>query len=181
MITAGDILIAKPFLQDGIFKRSLIYLCEHNNEGSLGFIINKSHGMLLGDIFPDLKNSNFPIFDGGPVSPNQLFYTHTLGSILRGSQHIVDNVFWGGNFLELSKLIEAKKVSPEQIRFYIGYSGWSPSQLSNEIKNDMWYTKKSTYNNLIQTPNDELWGKELLKINKSYKVFTDYSFDPSLN
>jgi len=181
LITAGDILIAKPFLQDGVFKRSIIYLCQHNNEGSLGFIINKSHGMFLGDIFPNLKNSNFPIFDGGPVSPNQLFYTHTLGSKLKGSKHIVDDVFWGGNFHELSKLIEAKKINPEQIRFYIGYSGWSPNQLSNELNNNMWHTKKSIYNNLLQTSNNELWGKELLKINKSYKAFTDYSFDPSLN
>ena len=55
MIKAGDILIAKPFLQDGHFKRSVIYLCEHNNEGSLGFITNKSHGMILRDIFPHLK------------------------------------------------------------------------------------------------------------------------------
>lgn len=181
MIKAGDILIAKPFLQDGHFKRSVIYLCEDNKEGSLGFIINKSHGMLLKDIFPHLKNGYFPLFEGGPVSPNQLFYTHTLGLKLSDSKHIIDNVYWGGNFFELSQLIEQGEVMADQIRFYIGYSGWSEEQLSEEIENDIWFTENVTYTDLVKTSPEELWGEELVKINPGYKVFSDYSFDPSLN
>lgn len=181
MIKAGDILIAKPFSQDGYFKRSVIYLCEHNKEGSLGFIINKSHGLLLRDIFPHLKNANFPLYEGGPVSPNQLFYTHTLGSKLSDSHHIIDNVYWGGNFFELSQLIEQGEVSSDQIRFYIGYSGWDEDQLEEEIKNDMWFLGNTNYNNLIQSSFSELWGEELIKINPGYKAFSDFSFDPSLN
>ena len=181
MIKVGDILIAKPFLQDGQFKRSVIYLCEHTNEGSLGFVINKSHGLILRDIFPHLKNGNFPLFDGGPVSPNQLFYTHSLGSKLSDSQHVINNVYWGGNFFELSEMIEKGNVSPEEIRFYIGYSGWGAEQLSAEIENDMWFTKTSDYSQLMEDNPEELWGKELVKINPGYKAFTDFSFDPSLN
>ena len=89
MVKAGDILIAKPFLQDGHIKRSVIYMGEHSEEGSLGFILNKPHGLLLRDIFPHLKNGNFPLFDGGPVSPNQLFYTHTVGANLTDSVETV--------------------------------------------------------------------------------------------
>jgi putative transcriptional regulator len=181
LIKAGDILIAKPFLQDGHFKRSVIYLCEDNSEGSLGFIINKSHGMVLRDIFPHLKNGSFPLFEGGPVSPNQLFYTHTLGLKLSDSKHIIDNVYWGGNFFELSKLIENGEVSQHQIRFYIGYSGWGEKQLSEEIDSDMWFSKKTDYNHVIQTAPEELWAQELVQINSGYKAFTDFSFDPSLN
>jgi putative transcriptional regulator len=181
LIKAGDILIAKPFLQDGHFKRSVIYMCEHNSEGSLGFMINKSHGMLLRDIFPHLKNGHFPLFEGGPVSPNQLFYTHTLGLKLSDSQHIIDDVYWGGNFFELSKLIEQGEVNSNQIRFYIGYSGWSESQLDQEIESDMWFTKTANYKDLVAPASQELWGGELIKINPGYKAFTDFSFDPSLN
>jgi putative transcriptional regulator len=181
LIKAGEILIAKPFLQDGHFKRSVIYLCEHNNEGSLGFVINKSHGLLLRDIFPHLKNGNFPLFEGGPVSPNQLFYTHTLGLKLSDSKHIIDDVYWGGNFFELSQLIEKGEVGPEQIRFYIGYSGWGEEQLNEEIKNDMWFSGNVNYNDLMKIPATELWGEELIKINPGYKAFSDFSFDPSLN
>ena len=181
MIKAGDILIAKPFLQDGHFKRSVIYMCEHNNEGSLGFIINKSHGMILRDIFPHLKNGNFPLFEGGPVSPNQLFYTHNLGSKLSDSQHIIGDVYWGGNFFELSQMIEHGEVNSSQIRFYIGYSGWSGEQLSQEIENDMWFAKSANYADLLKVAPQELWGEQLTKINPSYRVFSDYAFDPSLN
>ncbi|MFN8117442.1 MAG: YqgE/AlgH family protein [Bacteroidia bacterium] len=181
MIKAGDILIAKPFLQDGHFKRSVIYMCEHNNEGSLGFIINKSHGLLLRDIFPHLKNGNFPLYEGGPVSPNQLFYTHTLGDKLSGSQHVIDNVFWGGNFMELCQMIEHGEVSSEQIRFYIGYSGWGEEQLESELERDMWFTKNSNYVDLTRINPDDLWGTELVKIKPGYRAFSDYAFDPSLN
>lgn len=181
MIKAGDILIAKPFFQDGNFKRSVIYLCEHNHIGSLGFIINKSHGMVLRDIFPHLKNGHFPLFEGGPMSPNQLFYTHTLGSKISESQHIVDDIYWGGNFFELSQLIENGEVNSSQIRFYIGYSGWSKGQLEQEIESDMWFTKSAQYLDLLRFAPQELWGEELIKINPSYKVFSDYAFDPSLN
>lgn len=181
MIKAGDILIAKPFLQDGHFKRSVIYVCEYNTEGSLGFVINKSQGVLLRDIFPHLKNGNFPLFEGGPVSPNQLFYTHTLGPKLTDSQHVIGNVYWGGNFFELSEMIEKGEVSPNQIRFYVGYSGWNPDQLSDEIEREMWFTKSSDYPALMNSQPEELWGEELVKINPGYKAFTDFSFDPSLN
>ncbi len=181
MIKAGDILIAKPFLQDGHFKRSVIFMCEHNNEGSLGFMINKSHGMILRDIFPHLKNGNFPLFEGGPVSPNQLFYTHTLGSKISESQHVVDDVYWGGNFFELSQLIEKGEVESHQIRFYIGYSGWGEEQLNQEVENDMWFTKTDNYHHIVKTEPQELWGEELITINPGYKAFSDYSFDPSLN
>lgn len=181
MIKAGDILIAKPFLQDGHFKRSVIYLCDNNQEGSLGFMINKPIGMILSDLFPHLKHANFPLFEGGPVSPNQLFYTHTLGQKLSNSQHVVDDVYWGGDFFELSKLIEDGEVTSEQIRFYIGYSGWSPGQLEEELESDMWFTVEENHTTLVQKKTDELWGIELIKINPSYKVFSDYPYDPSLN
>lgn len=181
LIKAGDILITKPFSQDAHFKRSVIYVCEHNEFGSLGFILNKSHGLLLRDIFPHLKNGNFPLFEGGPVSPNQLFYTHTLGKKIKDSQHVVDDVYWGGNFFELSEMIEKGEITSHQIRFYIGYSGWSEGQLNAEIENNMWFTQSSSYADIIKIHPDELWGTELMKINRGYKAFSDYEYDPSLN
>ena len=181
MINSGDILIAKPFLQDGYFKRSVVYMCEHNDKGSLGFIVNKPQGLLLKDIFPHLKNGNFLLFEGGPVSPNQLFYTHTLGAELSDSMEIANGVYWGGNFFELSDLIEQGKVTKDNIRFYVGYSGWNAGQLDEEMKGDSWFSKSSTYLDLMKVDPEELWGHELVKINPGFKAFTDFAFDPSLN
>lgn len=181
MVKAGDILIAKPFLQDGRFKRSVIYMGEHSTEGSLGFILNKPHGLLLRDIFPHLKNGNFPLFDGGPVSPNQLFYTHTLGKQLSDSLEIGEGVYWGGNFFDLSQMIEQGQVSSAEVRFYIGYSGWGEGQLPHELESGSWLTNHSAYTDLMNTMPTELWGVELMKINPGYRAFADFSFDPSLN
>ncbi|MDF2450416.1 MAG: YqgE/AlgH family protein [Bacteroidota bacterium] len=168
-------------MQDGHFKRSVVYLCEYNSQGSLGFVINKTQGLLLRDIFPHLKNGNFPLFEGGPVSPNQLFYTHTLGLKLKDSQHVIDDVYWGGNFFELTELIEKGEVSSNQIRFYIGYSGWDPEQLADEVNRGMWFTKPAPYSRLVGIAPEELWGEELVRIKPGFKAFTDYAFDPSLN
>jgi putative transcriptional regulator len=181
LVKPGDILIAKPFFLDGYFKRSVIYLSEHNSEGSMGFVINKPQGLLLKDIFPHLKYGNFPLFEGGPVSPNQLFYTHTLGQKLSDSLEISKGVYWGGNFFELSYFIEHGKISANQIRFYIGYSGWDKDQLSQEMKNESWLTHKGDYDALMKTHPKDMWGTELSKINPGYKAFSDFSFDPSLN
>lgn len=182
MLKPGNILIAKPFLQDGFFKRSVIYMCEHNEEGSLGFVINKPQGLLLKDVFPHLKYGNFPLFEGGPVSSNQLFYTHTIGVKLSDSLEIGNGVYWGGNFYELSYFIEHGQVAPNQIRFYIGYSGWGKDQLEQEMHNESWVLSQSTkYTELINANPDNLWGQELIKINPGYRAFSDYSFDPSLN
>ncbi len=178
---AGEILIAKPFLQDGRFKRSVIYLGEHSAEGSLGFILNKPHGLLLRDIFPHLRQGNFPLFDGGPVSSNQLFYTHTLGTALADSLEIGNGVYWGGNFFDLSQMIEQGQVSSEDIRFYIGYSGWGRAQLTAELESGSWFNKPGSYQQLMSVAPEDLWGQELVKINPGYKVFSDYAFDPSLN
>lgn len=181
MTKAGDILIAKPFLQDGYFKRSVIYMGEHNEHGSIGFVLNRPHGLLLRDIFPALNKGNFRIFEGGPVASQELFYTHTLGLKLSDSIEINKGVYMGGDFNELSHFIEHGKISTNQIRFYIGHSGWSPGQLNNEILHNSWFVEPANYDELILAHPDEIWGHELLKINPSYKAFSDFSFDPSLN
>lgn len=156
-------------------------MCEHNANGSLGFVINKPQGLYLKDIFPHLKNANFPLFEGGPVSNNQLFYTHTLGLKISDSIEVTKGVYWGGNFLEISHMIEHGKLSNNDIRFYIGYAGWGEMQLEQEMLTNTWFTVKGDYDELMLTHPEDIWGDELTKINPGYKAFTDFPFDPSLN
>lgn len=168
-------------MHDGYFKRSVILVGEHNEEGSMGFVLNRPQGLLLRDIFPHIKSGNFPLFEGGPVSTNQLFYTHTLGNKLKDSQHVYNDVYWGGDFFELTYMLEHGEVTSDQIRFYIGYSGWGKEQLDDELKNDTWFTVKTAYADLIRIAPDDVWGNELGKINPGFKAFSDFAFDPSLN
>lgn len=180
-IKQGNILIAQPFLQDGYFKRSVIYLCEHNENGSLGFVLNRPQGLLLRDVFPHIKNGNYPVFEGGPVSTNQLYYIHTLGEKLSDSLLIRNGVYWGGNFFELAHLIEHGKIQAKQIRFFVGYSGWEGQQLEEELSGNTWFLNKTNYDELIQTRPADMWGQELNKLNPGFKAFSDFAHDPSLN
>ncbi len=168
-------------MQSEYFYRSVIYLCEHNKDGSLGFVLNKPTGLLLNDVFPHLKNAHFPVFEGGPVSTNQLFYTHTLGTQLADSIRVTNDVYWGGNFMALCSMIEKNQIQAHQIRFYIGYSGWGAEQLEDEILNDSWFHHAGNYKQLTTQLPDNVWGQEMIKISPSHKVFADYAFFPSLN
>lgn len=174
-------LIAHPMLSDGYFKRSVLYLTEHNEEGSLGFVLNFKTELLLQDVFPHVKNGNFPIFEGGPVSKNQLYFLHTIGHDLSESIQIKDKLFWGGNFFELAHLIDHGKVKQNDIRFFVGYSGWSPKQLDEELIQKAWFKTEADPNEILLRDPKTLWGEELKKVKESYKVFSDIGFDPNLN
>lgn len=181
MIKQGNILIAKPYLQSAYFKRTVIYLCEHSEFGSLGFVMNKPHGILLKDIFPHLKGGHFPLFEGGPVATQELFFIHTLGLKLSDSIEVSKGIYMGGNFTELCHMIEQKKINNKQIRFFVGCTSWDENQLESEIKRDDWFEEPVNYDEMIDSDPNELWGNELIKINPSFKAFSDFSFDPSLN
>jgi len=177
----GDFLIAHPMLQDGYFKRAVIYLTEDNEEGSLGFVLNFKTDMMLRDVFPHIKNGNFPIYEGGPVSKNQLYYIHNLGNDLSESIKINDGLYWGGNFFELAHMIDHGKVKTHNVRFFVGYAGWTPGQLKEELIQKAWFVGEADNYTVLNNNPKNLWGDELGKIKESYKVFSDIAFDPNLN
>lgn len=177
----GHYLIAHPMLSDGYFKRAVIYVTEHNDEGSLGFVMNFKTDYFLRDLFPHLKNGNFPVYEGGPVSKNQLYYIHTRGAELTGSIPIAGDLFWGGNFFELSYLVEHEKITSNEIRFFVGYAGWTANQLNEEMIQKAWFSHPATPSTVLTADPKTLWGEELEKVKSSYKVFSDIGFDPNLN
>jgi putative transcriptional regulator len=177
----GEFLIAHPMLQDGYFKRAVIYLTEDNDEGSLGFILNFRTHYLLRDLFPHIKNGNFPIFEGGPVSKDQLYYIHNLGKNITDSVQIKDDLWWGGDFFELAHMIDHGKVKTHNVKFFMGYSGWTAGQLKDELIQKAWFKNEAEPAIILQSDPENLWGDELEKIKESYKVFSNIGFDPNLN
>jgi putative transcriptional regulator len=102
----GKILISDPsIIPDLQFSRSIILLVDDNNEGSIGFIINKPLNFELKDLIPVIK-SNFPIYHGGPVQQDNLYFVHKIPKLIPGSIKISEGLYWSGNFeiiLKLSK------------------------------------------------------------------------------
>lgn len=140
--TAGKLLISEPFMADPNFKRSVVYITEHNENGTVGFVLNQKTELTLDNLVDDVEDTDFPVYIGGPVGNDSLHYIHTLEN-LEGGVPVGNDVFWGGNFELLKIMIQAGQVERGQIRFFIGYSGWGETQLQNELDENAWLVAES--------------------------------------
>ncbi|MEI8075143.1 MAG: YqgE/AlgH family protein [Bacteroidota bacterium] len=176
----GILLISDPFLKDPNFQRTVILLCEHEKEGSLGFVINKLHNQVLGDLMEVLEGCNFPVFLGGPVQKDSLHFIHRKPDLLGGIE-IIDGIFWGGDFDLVLSLILTKELLEQDIRFFIGYSGWGSEQLEEELAEKTWITTKATRRLAFYKNCNEIWKEALFDLGGEYQQMINYPKDPQLN
>ncbi|NND93261.1 MAG: YqgE/AlgH family protein [Flavobacteriales bacterium] len=177
----GSLLISEPFMDDPYFKRTVVLLCEHNDEGSFGFVLNRYIDVKVHDIVADLPKLENRISVGGPVRNENLFYLHKLGDQLEGSTEVAQGIFMGGHFDVLKDKINNGVVDPADIRFFIGYSGWSENQLAEEIKSRSWLVIPSEGTDLMDTAIDNLWSEVLRDKGDDYSHFANFPKNPSLN
>lgn len=177
----GSILISDPFSDDVYFGRSVVLICEHNEEGTFGFVLNNYIDVdlhQLDDNFPDI---NARISFGGPVSKENLYYIHCFSEITN-TLEISQGLFYGGDFDEICERIKDEQNPNKKIRFFIGYSGWSEGQLAEEIKNESWITANNIYLDIIlDTKLDDLWKICLEKQGQRFKVMTKFPRNPMDN
>ncbi len=175
----GVILLSAPFLND-IFKRSVILLSEHSDEGSVGFIINKPSEYKLHEVVEDFPEFMAPVYIGGPVQQDTLNFIHKSKD-LSGGIEICDGIFWGGNFENLKFNIDTGIADPDDFRFILGYTGWGPGQLQGEFEHDSWYLSKTTSDFIFQKEPEKQWGQALRKMGNKYAVISTFPDDPSVN
>jgi putative transcriptional regulator len=177
----SHLLIAQPLLNDGFFNRSVVYLTDHNEDGSLGFILNFKTHFMLRDVRPQVKHGNFPIYEGGPVGKNQLYFLHNLGHNISDSVKVAEHLYFGGDFNELLHLIDHGKVKHNDIRFFAGYCGWREGQLDRELQQKSWFVQPTTSMTVLTNEAEELWEQELNNQKSSLSIFANIGHDPSLN
>ena len=177
----GRLLISEPFLNEPYFKRSVIILVEHNDEGSMGFILNKPIEVNIKGSIPDFSEYKGSLFLGGPVKRDQLFFIHTLGDKINGSVQILDNLFLGGDLAQLKKMIKAKEIKESEFRFFAGYAGWGPDQLKNELKTKSWFVGSAQVAQIMDENTNRLWGNILKTMGKEYAILSNFPENPSLN
>ncbi|MEL7123204.1 MAG: YqgE/AlgH family protein [Bacteroidota bacterium] len=169
-IKTGKVLLAEPFMLDPNFKRSAVLLCEHSEEGSVGFIMNKPIKMRIDELMDGFPEFESEVLFGGPVQTDTIHYVHTVGELLDNSIHVMNNIYWGGDFDKLKFLISSKLIQPKDIRFFVGYSGWSEGQLVDEIKSGSWILADMDTNYLFQDYSKEMWQKVLEDKGNAYSV-----------
>jgi len=176
----GRILISEPLLSDSYFKRSVVLITEHSEEGAVGFVLNKSIDIPLNEILADFPKFKAKVYVGGPVAKDTVHFLHTLGELVPNSVHVIDNIYWGGDFNSLKELINEGIVKSSQVRFFLGYSGWSPQQLEEEIKNNAWLVTEVD-SKKIMSAEKNIWKKILNELGRKYKVWSNTPENPTMN
>jgi putative transcriptional regulator len=177
----GKLLVSEPFLADPNFERTIIIMCEHNDDGSFGFVLNKPSLAKVADVLDELKKFKGMAFVGGPVQQDTLQYVHRIPG-LDNAIEILEGVYWGGDFEKIRLLIETKQINKADIKFFLGYSGWSAGQLNDELKENSWIVSDQVDAELIfETDPEIMWQKALKLMGGRFSVYSNYPLDPRMN
>ncbi|GGH03567.1 transcriptional regulator [Polaribacter pacificus] len=177
----GKLLIAEPaILNDDSFNRSIILLTEHTSTNAIGFIINKPLGYTVNDLIPEIDN-DFTIYQGGPVEQDNLYFVHNVPDKIPNSIEVSNGVYWGGNFDSLKQLLDTKEIQADEIRFFLGYTGWSSDQLKDEIATNSWFISENSYSNIFTVDEKKAWKNKLLERGGDYAIWANAPENIQLN
>ena len=179
---SGRLLISEPFMNDSNFKRSVILLAEHSQEGTLGYVLNHQSEYKLSDVLPDIAYSEIPVYVGGPVANNTLHFIHRCPDKIEGGVEIWDGIYWGGSFDKVKELVATFQITENDIKFFAGYSGWTPGQVENEIEEDTWIVANKFNPEIVFTHDEQnIWREVVISLGQRYAHIANFPEDPALN
>ena len=178
----GKVLLAEPFMADPHFGRKAILLCEHNEEGSFGFVLNNFIEVSLNELLDDLPAVECRLSLGGPVKNSNLYYLHTI----KGAPDAITvkpGLFMGGDFDWVRTLLDAGVQLEGKLRFFIGYAGWTPGQLEDEIKSRSWFVTNADINTIMSTESEDeaLWKSLVTEMGEGFDHVANAPVHPSMN
>jgi len=179
IIRPGTLLLSEPFGQDPLFGRAVVLICQVNPEGTIGLILNKE-----AKCTPEFEDSEclspFRFYEGGPVEKDLLFFIHKIEGLLE-SQSIKDGIFLQGNYDALLQAVDQKEFTPENGRFFLGYSGWETGQLEEEIDREEWMIYEGPIDFIFGIEPESIWKEVLQKMGPYYRMISNFPKDPTLN
>ncbi len=171
----GMLLVAAPNLLDPNFKRSVVLLCEHSETGSFGLILNQNITVEMSEL---LENA---VHVGGPVQMDTLYFLHRFGSDVEGTVEVCTDVFWGGEFQNLQDAIQEKEVTKSDVRFYLGYAGWTEGQLEEEVDRNGWILTQGSSDLVFDIDSSALWREVMIRLGGEFALLANYPDEPLLN
>lgn len=181
-LARGKLLISSPeLLMDHVFNQSVILLVEHNDNGSMGFIVNKALPIRLNDVFEEIP-SGMQLWKGGPVETGNMFYMHNVPHMIPDSVLFEDarDLYVGGDFKRIKSLLQEGLIDDRNIKFFLGYSGWGPGQLQQEIEENAWTVTDNSIDIFELNPKD-LWKEKIVEIDPNNIIWKNAPLNPHLN
>lgn len=180
--TKGDLLISEPYLPDPNFERTVVLLCEHDENGTFGYVLNKKSQLTVSELVEEAEGFDAEVFVGGPVQKDSLHFIHRALEMSDKEKEILPGVFWAGDFDDLLLKINTRQVHRDDVRFFLGYSGWSPGQLMEELEQKSWIVCKGVGQSIVfDTAPDDMWRTVLKRMGGKFKMIASYPVDPRLN
>ncbi len=179
----GIFLVATPSLRDPNFRQTVVLLCEHGSQGALGVVVNRPTAIHLSEALPQvpvLEGQRHLLFSGGPVQPNHILILLRTGQVPDNTHHVFDGVYMGGDMAALEKIMMVPS-GAAAFRAYVGYSGWSPGQLENEMKTGSWITLPADPSLVFEKDPHRIWADLMRSLGGRYEMYAQMPQDPNLN
>lgn len=180
-IENGYLLLAEPFMMDDQFKRAVVLVCDRHIDGTVGFIMNKPMQPFVYEILEDFPNHECKLHFGGPVSHDTIHFLHNRGDIIENSMQVDKDLYWGGDYDQLKECFNNKLMTAKDIRFFVGYAGWSAGQLEEELSYHSWVISKMDPQRLFTLAQEDLWSQAMNDKGGTFQVISDISEFSNLN
>lgn len=180
----GALLVAEPFLRERFFNHAVICLVEYaKGKNTMGIVLNIETDINLQSIVAEVTNPDpIPVFCGGPLSNDRLYYLHTLGNIIPDAKEIIPGLYIGGDFNAIIDYVNSGYPIDTKIRFFIGYSGWDIDQLEEELSQNVWaITTIDDCASLLHGANNAYWHNTVRRMGHKYRGWLYHPTDPTVN
>ncbi len=148
-ITTGTILKSTSTTNDTNFVQVIIFIAEHNEKGAMGFVINKKFARALNELEEFKQSINFPLYEGGPMDKEHLYFVHRRPDVIEGGTLIANSIYLGGNFKQAVTHLNNKTINANDIKIFIGYCGWDCNQLEEEVAEGSWIIADTAEQNIF--------------------------------
>lgn len=139
---AGIFLNSTELLDETFFEKTQVFIAEHNEKGATGFVVNMPFPQRFNELEEFKHSMPFPLYDGGPVDQEHLYFMHQRPDLIKGGTPVAGNICFGGDFKEAVRLINNKTINENDIKLFIGYCGWNEQELEEEIEEGSWLPSK---------------------------------------
>ncbi len=177
---SGHFLIASPSILDPNFRRTVVFVTAHTEEGAVGLILNRRSDATVGEAVPQLASLTDleePVFVGGPVNPEGVAVLAEFHDPDEAGVVVIEDI----GFVALDDALEVGPPDLERTRVFAGVAGWGPEQLEDELERDDWIIEPAALDDIFTDDPEELWSTVLRRKGGEYELVARMPFDPSLN